>query len=144
MSYANPRALVVILTTACAILFSQADVSAQNNDPSVSQNLTSAPELPDIPPYTGKDFKFKSGTVQPNARGGPVYVVRLDVKEPKNQVIDWYDNVFRMYKWKHEKYDDYIKARHPQGHICIVSVSTALPDSNARTAVTIRYHLIQR
>lgn len=145
MSYANPRRLAVVM--ACAMLLAQGThVSAQNNNnqQSSTQNLTSAPELPDIPSYSGKNSKFKYGTVEPNAKGGPVYVVRIEAREPMNQIVDWYDNVFRMYKWKHERFDNYIKATHPQGHFCIVSVNGAPEETGSRTIITIKYHLIQR
>ena len=105
-------------------------------------------DLPDLPTYTGK-AKFVSGTVEQGAKGGPRYSMVFEAEEPQNQVVDWYDNVFRMYKWNDiQKSTSSVSANHKEGHYASVStdavVRTGVNNPKVHSSFTVHYQMAVR
>jgi hypothetical protein len=104
-------------------------------------------DLPDLPSFTGK-AKFVTGTVEQSAKGGPRYSMTFEAEEPQNQVIDWYDNVFRMYKWANiQKATTSVSAVHKEGHFASVSTDAVVKTGgNARihSSFTVHYQMAVR
>lgn len=105
-------------------------------------------DLPDLPSFTGK-AKFVTGTVEQGSKGGPRYSMVFEAEEPQNQVIDWYDNVFRMYKWNNvQKATSSVSASHKDGHFASVSTDAVVKPgaSNARihSSFTVHYQMAVR
>lgn len=63
-----------------------------------TQPLGSAPQLPDVPAYTGKS-QFSVGYMYPNSDGGPSYTVSMGAREKPEHVINWYKDSLRSYGW---------------------------------------------
>ncbi|HEY9786387.1 MAG TPA: hypothetical protein V6D17_13350 [Candidatus Obscuribacterales bacterium] len=107
--------------------------------------VTKVPDLPDLPNYTGKS-KFIGGSFEEAARGGPIYSLNFNAEETESQVLDWYANVFRMYKWKvSSRMDTSIRAVHQDGHTCSVSTSSPLqPDGKSRSGFNVVYQIVSR
>jgi hypothetical protein len=140
----------------------QQNSSAQNTPPAYRQKaypLNSADshrleqlrdkvDLPDLPPFTGK-AKFVSGTVEQGAKGGPRYSMVFEAEEPQNQVVDWYDNVFRMYKWNGiQKSTSSVSATHKEGHFASVStdsvVNAGAHNPKIHSSFTVHYQMAVR
>jgi hypothetical protein len=105
-------------------------------------------DLPDLPMYTGK-AKFVSGTVEQGAKGGPRYSMVFEAEEPQSQVIDWYDNVFRMYKWNGiQKSTSSVSASHKEGHYASISsdaiVRTNVSSPKIHSSFTVHYQMAVR
>ncbi|MCC7528003.1 MAG: hypothetical protein IT342_05735 [Candidatus Melainabacteria bacterium] len=105
-------------------------------------------DLPDLPSYTGK-AKFVSGTVEQGAKGGPRYSMVFESEEPQSQVIDWYDNVFRMYKWNGiQKSTSSVSANHKEGHYASISsdavVRTGVSSPKIHSSFTVHYQMAVR
>lgn len=111
------------------------------------ENLKDKVDLPDLPAYTGKS-KFISGSVEQGSKGGPRYQMVFETEEPQNQVIDWYENVFRMYKWTDiQKSHSSISATHKDGHFASIAtdalINPGVP-SRSRSSFTIQYQMSVR
>jgi len=105
-------------------------------------------DLPDLPPFTGK-AKFVSGTVEQGAKGGPRYSMVFEAEEPQNQIVDWYDNVFRMYKWNGiQKSTSSVSATHKEGHFASVStdavVNPGVNNPRIHSSFTVHYQMSVR
>ncbi len=107
-------------------------------------------DLPDLPAYTGK-AKFVQGTVEQSAKGGPRYAMVFEAEEPQSQIIDWYDNVFRMYKWASiKKAASSVTATHKEGHYASVSTDAVVdPGTKAsnpkiHSSFTVHYQMVVR
>ena len=105
-------------------------------------------DLPDLPAYTGK-ARFVTGTVEQAAKGGPRYAMVFEAEEPQSQVIDWYDNVFRMYKWKSiQKNTSSVSASHKEGHFASVStdavVKPGVSNKKINSSFTVHYQMAVR
>lgn len=104
-------------------------------------------DLPDLPAFTGK-ARFVTGTVEQGSKGGPRYSMVFEAEEPQNQVIDWYDNVFRMYKWNNiQKSASSVSATHKEGHFASVSTDSVVrTGGNARvhSSFTVHYQMAVR
>ena len=56
-------------------------------------------DLPDMPAYTGKNTKFVTGTIFRQVKGGASLTEQFTVKEPPDQVLQWYKDTFAANKW---------------------------------------------
>lgn len=129
-----------LVFVSAAVLFSTAAPSAQSqvsqnnaqpggtrrNDPKNEhiQPLKEAPELPQLPAYSGKS-KFFQGYVQPTERGWVTYQLSYYVKEAPRDVRDWYQNAFNSYQWTTMRAGaQSLSANHKDGHICTVTINT--------------------
>ncbi len=97
---------------------------------------------------TGK-AKFVSGTVEQGAKGGPRYSMVFEAEEPQNQVVDWYDNVFRMYKWGSiQKSTSSVSATHKEGHFASIStddkVNAGANNPKIHSSFTVHYQMAVR
>lgn len=105
-------------------------------------------DLPDLPTFTGK-ARFMSGNVEQGAKGGPRYSMIFEAEEPQSQVVEWYDNVFRMYKWKNiQKSTSSVSAMHKDGHFASVSTNAiARPGASSakiQSSFTLHYQMAVR
>ena len=104
-------------------------------------------DLPDLPAFTGK-AKFVTGTIEQSSKGGPRYQMTFEAEEPQAQVIDWYDNVFRMYKWKDiKRSSSAVSATHKEGHFASISTDSVVrPGTNSRahSSFTVHYQMSVR
>ncbi len=102
-------------------------------------------DLPDLPAYTGK-ARFVTGSVENSSKGGPKYSFCFEADEKKDQILEWYENVFRMYKWpKVTKTESSIEAKHKDGHYATVMTSTLVgKDGKHRTSFTVHYSMAVR
>lgn len=105
-------------------------------------------DLPDMPAYTGK-AKFVTGTVEQSAKGGPRYSMVFEAEEPQSQVIDWYDNVFRMYKWTGiQKSTSSVSASHKEGHFASIQtdevVRTGVNNPKIHSSFKVHYQMAVR
>lgn len=112
------------------------------------EQLRDKVDLPDLPSYTGKS-KFVSGSVEQSAKGGPRYSMVFEAEEPQSQVIEWYDNVFRMYKWKDiQKSTSSVSAAHKEGHYASVSTDSIVRPGGAnpkvKSSFTVHYQMAVR
>ncbi len=112
------------------------------------EQLRDKVDLPDLPAYTGK-AKFVMGNVEQSAKGGPRYSMVFEAEEPQSQVIEWYDNVFRMYKWKNiDRATSSVSATHKDGHFASISTDSIVkPGASAakiRSSFTVRYQMAVR
>jgi hypothetical protein len=112
------------------------------------EKLRDKVDLPDLPPFTGK-AKFVSGTVEQGAKGGPRYSMVFEAEEPQNQVVDWYDNVFRMYKWGSiQKSTSSVSATHKEGHFASIStddkVNAGANNPKIHSSFTVHYQMAVR
>ena len=90
-----------------------------------SERLKEAPELPQLPVYSGKS-KFVQGTVQKNEEGWLVYRIDCLTKEPPKEVLGWYRNAFNMYQWStFHAGGTTITAGQKNGNMCSIIVSTS-------------------
>ena len=63
------------------------------------QQLKTAPDLPDMPPWpTG--YKLADAIVTPNSKGGPAYQVTFESTDPPDKVLLFYSTVLPTYKWR--------------------------------------------
>jgi hypothetical protein len=60
--------------------------------------LTKAPDLPDLPQYSG-NAKFTNGTVSPHAKGGNAFSLVYNCNDTPQSIIDWYSRTLSQYKW---------------------------------------------
>lgn len=61
--------------------------------------LLKAPiSVPDVPNYTGQTL-FVAGLMYPNKKGGPTVSMHYRVRETPEQVIEWYEEALKAYKW---------------------------------------------
>lgn len=99
-------------------------------------------DLPDLPAYSGKS-KFVGGYVEAGAKGGTRYDMTFEAEESESQILDWYDNVFRMYKWKKiDRAQTSVSASHKEGHYATVSTnSVLLKDGKTRCRISLHYKL---
>lgn len=153
--------LISSILLALAMASGQQISSAQNTPPAYrTKPYQLAPEdnhkldqlrdkvdLPDLPPFTGK-AKFVTGTVEQGAKGGPRYQMVFEAEEPQSQVIEWYDNVFRMYKWSNiQKSTSSVTATHKDGHYAAISTDSVVkPGTNSRahSSFTVHYQMSVR
>ena len=84
------------------------------------QPLKESPDLPHLPPYSGK-YKFLKGYVQSMDTGWTAYQMNYATKESQQEVKDWYQRAFNMYQWKtlHSQ-GPTITANCKAGHVCTV------------------------
>jgi hypothetical protein len=61
--------------------------------------LTRPPDLADLPPYGG-NAKFSTGTVSPNAKGGTAFYIIYTSEDPKETVVNWYQQALSNSKWQ--------------------------------------------
>jgi hypothetical protein len=86
------------------------------------QKLKEQPELPQLPSYSGKT-KFVQGCVQTDDKGRSTYQFDLLTKEHPQQVKDWYQNAFNMYKWQMiDASTSSMTADAPNGNSCTIMV----------------------
>ncbi|MBC7996726.1 MAG: hypothetical protein IAF58_02215 [Leptolyngbya sp.] len=107
-----------------------------------STQLKDKVDLPDLPSYTGK-AKFTNGYVESDAKGGPRYSMSFSAQEPEGQILDWYENVFRMYKWKNIKRDEiHVAATHKDGHYASVKTDHMFTkDNRPLTSIQVHYQM---
>ncbi len=61
--------------------------------------LLKAPiSVPEVPNYTGQT-SFVGGLMYPNKKGGPTVSMHFRVRETPDQVIEWYEEALKAYKW---------------------------------------------
>ncbi len=65
-----------------------------------SERLTKPVDMPFLPPYSGKNVEFVTGTVFPAVKGGPSVTMEFSVREKPQEVLDWYKAAFKEHKWK--------------------------------------------
>lgn len=99
-------------------------------------------DLPDLPAYTGKS-RFTNGYVESDAKGGPRYSMIFTAAEPEGQILDWYENVFRMYKWKGIKRDaSSVSGSHKDGHFASVKTDHVFTrDNRSVTSIKVHYQM---
>jgi hypothetical protein len=113
---------------------------AQNKNINTTvQFLKEAPDLPQLPAYSGKS-KFLQGCLQPTERGWTNYQMSYLAKEAPLEVKDWYQNVFNSYQWKtiHAGQQS-LSANHKDGHVCTVIVNNAT-EAGYRTQLRVYYN----
>lgn len=54
--------------------------------------------VPDVPSYTGQ-ATFVGGLMYPNKKSGPTVSMHYRVRETPDQVIEWYQEALKAYKW---------------------------------------------
>lgn len=67
-----------------------------------SERIRTPMDLPDMPPYPGKNVQFVTGTIFPAVKGGPSITMEFAVKENPKEVLDWYKATFAQYQWKEQ------------------------------------------
>lgn len=99
-------------------------------------------DLPELPAYTGKS-RFTNGYVESDAKGGPRYSMVFSAQEPESQILDWYENVFRMYKWNGVKRDgSSVSGSHKQGHYASVKTDHIFTkDNRPLTSIKVHYQM---
>ncbi len=102
-------------------------------------------DLPDLPAYSGKS-KFVRGYVEAAAKGGTRYDLTFEAEESQSQILDWYDNVFRMYKWTQiERRDSSVSALHKEGHYAVISTNPIrTKEGKAKCYISLHYKLAVR
>jgi len=102
-------------------------------------------DLPDLPSYSGKS-KFVRGYVEAGAKGETRYDMTLEAEESDSQILDWYSNVFRMYKWNQiDRKETSVSALHKDGHYATISTNpTRTKDGKARCFISLHYKLFVR
>lgn len=68
------------------------------NDEFKTERLTEQVDFPDVPRYTGK-VTFLSGLRYPHDRNGQRVGMTLGVNEPADEVIQWYKDTLKSYRW---------------------------------------------
>jgi len=63
-----------------------------------SERLAAAPQLPNLPTYSGRS-KLLLALRRPNPRGGSRVELQYLAQEDQNQVLDWYRQSLQMYHW---------------------------------------------
>ena len=107
------------------------------------ENLKEKVNLDGIPDYTGKQ-RFLNGLVYDHVvKQGPNYVMTFNVKESPEQVKEWYQNVFQMYKWNITHNDPTsLMATDKDFNTCIVQIAgpvTGYAAKDEHGSYTIRY-----
>lgn len=88
-------------------------------------DLTSMPNFPGLPRYSGVKPLFMDGAHLPNTKTGPVYNVRLCTRESQQTVLNWYRKALQQYGWQMTEADgnnSVVSARKDKS-ICRVMVS---------------------
>jgi hypothetical protein len=63
-----------------------------------TEKLTAPITFPEVPLYTGQS-KFLSGLRYPNDTTGRRMTMTVGVMEEPNQILDWYRQSLKLYKW---------------------------------------------
>ena len=63
------------------------------------ERVTKPMDLPDMPAYVGKNTKFVTGTIFKQVKGGASLTEQFSVKEPSDQVLQWYKDTFAANRW---------------------------------------------
>ncbi|MBX9951387.1 MAG: hypothetical protein K2Y39_19620 [Candidatus Obscuribacterales bacterium] len=150
------RKAVVCLAAFAFSFLSVGETLAQNNSSRQSkpastneehqvERLREKVDLPDLPAYTGK-AKFVSGSVEQSSKGGPRYAMVFEAQEPEGQVLDWYEGVFRMYKWgRISRTGSSIAASHKDGHYASIQSDQVIRrDGKSRSSFTVHYKMAVR
>ncbi|HEY9715051.1 MAG TPA: hypothetical protein V6C72_16395 [Chroococcales cyanobacterium] len=135
-------AVIAVLSSLSEPAFAQPKqnfgASQKKGNPLKVDDLKQAPQLPDLPDFTGHSH-FVVGTVQPGPQG-PSYIERFLAKEEKSMVIDWYKNTLNMYKWTITGNNATMVAAEKEGSWVVISVAdcgaSKAPD---RTELSISY-----
>jgi hypothetical protein len=64
------------------------------------ERLNKPVDLIDLPPYSGKNVEFVTGTLFPNVKGGPSATMQFSVHEDPKAVLEWYKSAFNENKWQ--------------------------------------------
>lgn len=102
-------------------------------------NLTSVPDLPGLPRYTGS-LKFQYGVSCPGLKGGPTYTVAFLCQEDQQTVVVWYEGALSGGGWKISKTPSSISAVNKSGTSCSINVQPAASyDKPYRSKVMVVY-----
>lgn len=108
-----------------------------------ANSLTQAPNLRELPLYTGSSVEFGWGEEFPNASGGKVIAYNFSTADPQNRVLQWYQQLLSARGWTVEMIpadneDDTgaLTAKKDHG-ICQISTQSA---GNNRTSVRVHFH----
>lgn len=102
MLVSNRLAIALLVTLTCAFQFVQ-DSNAQHAESGGKgegfwQLLKTPFSVPDVPNYTGQTT-FVGGLMYPNKKGGPTVSMHYRVRETPDQVIEWYEEALKAYRW---------------------------------------------
>ena len=149
------KALSILTVSICCLLTERAVGQAEQNKARFSglnnsqernaniQELKDAPELPQLPSYSGK-LKFLRGYIQPTGKGWTVYHVSFMTPEEPLKVKDWYENALTMYQWKIlNSAGQTITANHKDGHMCTL-IFNPCTKPGFRTRMGLFYSLAPR
>lgn len=104
------------------------------------QALKQKIDIPGIPEYTGK-VEYLGGTVFPNSKGGPTYIMNFRCKENSAEVHAWYENSLKMYQWKIITTDpSLIQAQDKDKNFCYILVG-ANKDGDFKSEIQIEYRV---
>ncbi|MCW5823034.1 MAG: hypothetical protein KIT34_09545 [Cyanobacteria bacterium TGS_CYA1] len=95
-------AISLLVAFACAFQFvprSDAQHADSGGKGEGFWQLLKAPmNVPEVPNYTGQTT-FVGGLMYPNKKGGPTVSMHYRVRETPDQVIEWYEEALKAYKW---------------------------------------------
>lgn len=81
--------------------------------------------VPGLPNYPGQ-VKFLMGTRSPNTNGGAYIALHYSAKEEQKDIIDWYLQAARNYKWNIDRRDGTVSSimlNNSAGAICTIGVT---------------------
>jgi len=102
MLASNRLALALIVSLGCAFQFVPGTIAQHSESGGQGEGfwqLLKAPiSIPEVPSYTGQTT-FVGGLMYPNKKGGPTVSMHYRVRETPDQVIEWYEEALKAYKW---------------------------------------------
>lgn len=100
-------------------------------------DLTSAPELPELPAYP--EHKFIQGIEFPYMPGGAAFILRFATQQKSDRVLQWYTSALPVYGWTVKSASAHaVSAKSKGGNYCTIRIVSPMPGEKYAYALNYR------